>query len=99
MLIATDVTWCYQHSCDLHGKQIRRFAESLAADTGICLHYSFFYYAFILRKAAFMDVSCLTAEVVKFNIAVPAGKLVVRLTRCTGELSYRLLSVFTGMCN
>jgi len=96
MLFATDVT-CHQHSCDLHGKQIRRFAESLAADTGICLHYSLFYYTFILQKAAFMDVSCLTTEVVQFDISGPAVKSVVRLTRCTGELSYRLLSVFTGM--
>ena len=24
MLIATDVTWCHQHSCHLHGKQMRR---------------------------------------------------------------------------
>ena len=96
MLIATDVT-CHQCSCDLHGKQIRRFAESRAADTGICLHYSLFYYTFILQKAAFMDVSCLSKEVVQFNIAGPAGKSVVRLTRCNGELPYRLLSVFTGL--
>jgi hypothetical protein len=95
MLIATDVTWCHQQNCNLHGKQIRRFAQSLAADTGMCLHYSLFCYTFILQKAAFMDVSCLTAGVVKFNIAVPAGKSVVRLTRCTGEVSYRVLFVCT----
>jgi len=83
MLIATDVAWCQQHSCDLHGKQIRRFAESLAADNGMCLHYSLFYYTFILQKAAFMDVSWLSTEVVQFNIAAPAGISVVRLTRCT----------------
>ena len=98
MLIATDVT-CHQHSCDLHGKQIRCFAESVAADTGMCLHYSLFYYTFILQKAAFMDVSCLTTEVAQFNIAVPAGKSVVRLTRRNGELPYRWLSAFRGMYN
>ena len=81
MLIATDVT-CQQHSCDLHGKQIRCFAEFVAADSGVCLHYTL-----ILQKAAFMDVSCLTTEVVQFNIAVPAGKSVVRLTRCNGVRS------------
>jgi hypothetical protein len=56
-VIATDGAWCQQHGRDLHGKQIRRFAVSAAADTGICLHYSLFYYAFILRIAAFMGIS------------------------------------------
>ena len=50
-----------------------------------CLYYTLFCYTYILQKAAFLDGSCLATEVVKFNIAVPAGKSVVRLTRCTGE--------------
>jgi hypothetical protein len=72
--MATDGAWRHQHSCYLHGKQVRRFAEWRAADTRMCLHYSLFCYAFILQMVAFMDVSCLTTGVVQFNIAVPAGK-------------------------